>query len=121
MKTYTAIEIHELAKHVCSEYWRRAEIPGEGRSIPDLYAEAFGEIVLRLQDELAKCRSTVAAERGMVVPDDAPRMWAVRDCGCPIDIHNAEFFPYREHADDYCEHGEAVVRVAIVEIKEDGK
>jgi hypothetical protein len=63
----------------------------------------------------------VAAERGLVVPDDAPKMWVVRDCGCPIDIHETEFFPCREHADDYCDLGETVVRVAIVEIKEDGK
>jgi hypothetical protein len=116
VKEYTAIEIHELAKHVCSEYWRRSEIPGEGRSIPDLYAEAFGEIILRLQDELAKCRSAVAAERGLIVPEDAPRMWATFAGEKITQVYRAEDIANHLKMD-----GETVVRVAVVEIKEDRK
>lgn len=55
----------------------------------------------------------VAAERGMVVPDDARRMWAVKT--------NAGLFHpcgIKRAAELNCQAGETVVRVAVVEIKE---
>lgn len=59
-----------------------------------------------------------AAERGLVVPEGAPRMWGVKTCNKlnPLKV-------FRTHtAATSAAFGEGtVVRVAIVEIKEDGK
>ena len=56
----------------------------------------------------------VAAERGMVVGEGAPRMWAVKTTrGLRTVRHD------RDQAFGYCDDGDGtVVRVAIVEIKE---
>jgi hypothetical protein len=51
----------------------------------------------------------VAAERGLVVPDGAPRMWAVKDAEGQLDA-------VRHYA--HSRKDEKFVRVAVVEIKE---
>lgn len=61
----------------------------------------------------------VAAERGMVVPEDAPRAWARKEDTGLIDVEGV--FVCRDDAEENLFAGETVVRVAIVEIKEDGK
>lgn len=55
----------------------------------------------------------VAAERGMVVPEGAPRMWAIKSSDGIEQVCAEE-----DTAIDYRLSGETVVRVAIVEIKE---
>ncbi len=61
----------------------------------------------------------VAAERGLVVPDDAPKAWARKEDTGLIDVEGV--FVWRDDAEENLFAGETVVRVAIVEIKEDGK
>lgn len=51
---------------------------------------------------------------GMVVPDGAPRMWAVKDIDGAMHTVSAS----RRKSECACADGETVVRVAIVEIKE---
>lgn len=55
----------------------------------------------------------VAAERGLVVPEGAPRMWATFSGEKMTHIYRAE-----DNARHLKMDGETVVRVAIVEIKE---
>jgi len=61
----------------------------------------------------------VAAERGLVVPEDAPKAWARKEDTGLIDVEGV--FVWRDDAEENLFAGETVVRVAIVEIKEDGK
>ena len=62
---------------------------------------------------------SVAAERGLVVPEDAPRAWAV--AGPNGEPSTVRLFATHTAASKYAIQGATVVRVAIVEIKEDGK
>ena len=62
---------------------------------------------------------SVAAERGLVVPEDAPRAWAV--AGPNGEPSTVRLFATHTAASNYAIQGATVVRVAIVEIKEDGK
>lgn len=55
----------------------------------------------------------VAAERGMVVPDGAPKMWAVTDTDGRMHAVSTS----RRKSEGACAAGETVVRVAVVEIK----
>lgn len=68
--------------------------------------------------DIIRATLAVAAERGLVVPEGAPRMWGVKTCNKlnPLKV-------FRTHtAATSAAFGEGtVVRVAIVEIKEDGK
>ena len=68
--------------------------------------------------DIMRATLAVAAERGLVVPEGAPRMWGVKTCNKlnPLKV-------FRTHtAATSAAFGEGtVVRVAIVEIKEDGK
>ncbi len=66
--------------------------------------------------DIMRATLAVAAERGLVVPDGAPRMWAVK---LGDEFHTVRY--HREQSIGGCITGETVVRVAIVEIKEDGK
>lgn len=66
--------------------------------------------------DIMRATLAVAAERGLVVPDGAPRMWAVK---LGDEFHTVRY--YRKQSIVGCITGETVVRVAIVEIKEDGK
>ena len=66
--------------------------------------------------DIIRATLAVAAERGLVVPDGAPRMWAVK---LGDEFHTVRY--HREQSIGGCITGETVVRVAIVEIKEDGK
>lgn len=66
------------------------------------------------REQVIAATLAVAAERGMVLPEDAVRMWAVKTTrGLRTVRHD------RDQAFGYCDDGgETVVRVAIVEIKE---
>ena len=65
--------------------------------------------------DIIRATLAVAAERGLVVPEGAPRMWGVKTCNKlnPLKV-------FRTHtAATSAAFGEGtVVRVAIVEIKE---
>jgi len=69
--------------------------------------------------EVIRATLAVAAERGLVVPEDAPRAWARKEDTGLIDVEGV--FVWRDDAEENLFAGETVVRVAIVEIKEDGK
>lgn len=69
--------------------------------------------------DIMRATLSVAAERGMVVPEDAPRAWARKEDTGLIDVEGV--FVWRDDAEENLFAGETVVRVAIVEIKEDGK
>lgn len=58
----------------------------------------------------------VAAERGLVVPDDASKGWAVAESGGKP--YPGMVFKNRASARNYAPEGTVVVCVAIVEIKE---
>lgn len=65
-------------------------------------------------EDIIEATLAVAAERGMVVPEGARKMWAVKTTrGLRTVGHD------RDQVFGYCDDGdETVVRVAIVEIKE---
>lgn len=83
------------------------------------------EFVLAVRDKSGESRCekkiiaatlAVAAERGLVVPDDASKGWAVAESGGKP--HPGMVFNHRASAWTYAPKGTAVVRVAVVEIKE---
>lgn len=64
--------------------------------------------------DIIRATLAVAAERGLVVGEGAPRMWAVKGRDGAV----GDAFSERDDANDYRGLGETVVRVAIVEVKE---
>ena len=71
MKVLTAIEIHELATSVYQEYWRLVDKPGERRSIPDLYAESFGRLLLSQQDYISRLENRLVKENANLLSEIA--------------------------------------------------
>jgi hypothetical protein len=69
--------------------------------------------------DIMRATLAVAAERGLVVPDGAPRALARKEDTGLIDVEGV--FVWRDDAEENLFAGETVVRVALVEIKEDGK
>ena len=63
--------------------------------------------------DIIRATLAVAAERGMVVGEGVRKMWAVKT---KVGLFHPNGI--RRSAELNCEEGEAVVRVAIVEIKE---
>lgn len=67
----------------------------------------------RYPHEIIEATLAVAAERGMVVPEGAPKMWASKgENGLSDPVY------FKTTAESLALSGETVVRVAIVEIKE---
>jgi hypothetical protein len=86
--------------------------------VDDAFFDAVSKILPRCSEEfdfarVVRATLAVAAERGLIVPDDAPKMWAVKS-SYGIEQVCAE----EDTAIDYRLSDETVVRVAIVEIKE---
>ena len=84
--------------------------------VDDAFVEAVRKEAGYHDDDRGIIEATlaVAAERGMVVPEGARKMWAVKTTrGLRTVRHD------RDQVFGYCDDGdETVVRVAIVEIKE---
>jgi hypothetical protein len=91
--------------------------------VDDAFFDAVSKILPRCSEEfdfarVVRATLAVAAERGLIVPDDAPKAWAVAEFGKPCP---GMVFATHTAASKYAPQGTAVVRVAVVEIKEDGK
>lgn len=64
--------------------------------------------------DIIRATLAVAAERGLVVPPDAVKMWAVTDTDGRMHTVSTS----RRKSEGACAAGETVVRVAVVEVKE---
>lgn len=64
--------------------------------------------------DIMRATLAVAAERGLVVPPDAVKMWAVTDTDGRMHTVSTS----RRKSEGACAAGETVVRVAVVEVKE---
>ena len=71
----------------------------------------------RYPHEIIEATLAVAAERGLVVPEDAVKMWAVKNADGSIDCDTIQKKQKLARV-RLNSVGETVVRVAVVEVKE---